>query len=118
MRQQVYDVLDKEGGPVDRDGGRMWPIHIRPDSGKLHGSQISWGAMGDSYYEYLLKLWLFTGTPAGCKRRRPSLTAAPDSPPPWRLWRLEAGLQQPQAAAQQLGRQRSRMEGDKGGRSK
>ena len=57
----VFDVLDREGGPVDADGGRMWPIHIRPESGKSHGSTYSWGAMGDSYYEYLLKVWLLTG---------------------------------------------------------
>jgi mannosyl-oligosaccharide alpha-1,2-mannosidase len=59
--QKVIDVLDQNGGPTDSDGGRMWPIHIRPDSGKLTGTQISWGAMGDSYYEYLLKMWLYTG---------------------------------------------------------
>jgi len=58
--QHVIDVLDREGGPAS-GGARMWPIHIRPDSGKLTGSQISWGAMGDSYYEYLLKMWLYTG---------------------------------------------------------
>ena len=34
---------------------------MRPESGRSHGSTISWGAMGDSFYEYLLKTWLLTG---------------------------------------------------------
>jgi len=59
--EKVFDVLDREGGPLSPQGGRMWPIHIRPESGKPHGSTYSWGAMGDSYYEYLLKTWLLTG---------------------------------------------------------
>ena len=33
-------MLDQNGGPTDSDGGRMWPIHIRPDSGKLTGTQV------------------------------------------------------------------------------
>ena len=37
--QKVIDVLDRNGGPTDSEGGRLWPIHIRPDSGKLTGSQ-------------------------------------------------------------------------------
>ena len=58
----VFDLLDTEGPKVDPStGGRLWPIHIRPDSGKTTGATISWGAMGDSFYEYLLKYWLLTG---------------------------------------------------------
>ena len=57
----VFDVLDREGPPLDANGGRLWPIHVRPDSGKPSGAVISWGAMGDSFYEYLLKYWLLTG---------------------------------------------------------
>jgi len=49
--QRVIDLLDQNGGPLT-DGGRLWPIHVRPESGRVAGSQVSWGAMGDSYYEY------------------------------------------------------------------
>jgi hypothetical protein len=47
--QRVFDVLDKEGGPLDAKGGRLWPIHIRPESGKLVGSTVRstrWGVYG------------------------------------------------------------------------
>jgi len=56
----VFDVLDKNG-PAPVDGGRLWPIHVRPETGRSSGATVSWGAMGDSYYEYLLKLWVLTG---------------------------------------------------------
>ena len=59
--EKIFNTLDREGGPVDKDGGRLWPIHIRPDTGKPNGHTVSWGAMGDSFYEYTLKLWLLTG---------------------------------------------------------
>jgi hypothetical protein len=57
---KVFDLLDKRG-PQVRNGGRLWPIHVRPSDGSTTGGVISWGAMGDSYYEYLLKYWLLTG---------------------------------------------------------
>ena len=56
----VFELLDQKG-PRDDGSGRLWPIHSRPESGATSGSQISWGAMGDSFYEYLLKYWLLTG---------------------------------------------------------
>jgi len=58
---KVFDLLDRNGPQLSGDGGRLWPIHIRPETGQITGSQISWGAMGDSFYEYLLKYWLLTG---------------------------------------------------------
>lgn len=81
LAQNVIDILDREGPPVV-DGGRLWPIHVRPETGNRHqtplippvlinileswagvsvGNTVSWGAMGDSFYEYLLKMWLLTG---------------------------------------------------------
>jgi len=60
IAQKVIDVLD-QNGPAVTNGGRQWPIHVRPESGRSSGMTVSWGAMGDSYYEYLLKMWLFTG---------------------------------------------------------
>jgi len=58
---RVFELLDSKGPPAKSDGGRLWPIHVRPETGMVTGSQISWGAMGDSFYEYLLKYWLLTG---------------------------------------------------------
>jgi len=37
------------------------PIFINPLTGRFSGGVISFGARGDSYYEYLLKQWLQTG---------------------------------------------------------
>ncbi|CAM4828872.1 unnamed protein product [Rotaria magnacalcarata] len=37
------------------------PIFISPLTGQFSGEVVSFGARGDSYYEYLLKQWLQTG---------------------------------------------------------
>ena len=56
----------------------LLPIYFDRLSGrKLGGSRLTVSAMSDSYYEYLLKLWLFkdkrvrgrlTHTPCRCRR--------------------------------------------------
>jgi len=48
---------------LDLGNGRgLIPIYLsHSDTPKFTGSKISLGAMGDSYYEYLLKLWLQSG---------------------------------------------------------
>lgn len=38
------------------------PIYISPNSGKFSGDNIRLGSRGDSYYEYLIKVWLQQGT--------------------------------------------------------
>lgn len=38
------------------------PIYISPHSGEFSGENIRLGSRGDSYYEYLLKVWLHHGT--------------------------------------------------------
>ncbi|KAK6932214.1 Glycoside hydrolase family 47, partial [Dillenia turbinata] len=37
------------------------PIYISPHSGEFNGENIRLGSRGDSYYEYLLKVWLQQG---------------------------------------------------------
>ncbi|XP_027186468.1 mannosyl-oligosaccharide 1,2-alpha-mannosidase MNS3 isoform X2 [Cicer arietinum] len=37
------------------------PIYISPHSGQFSGDNIRLGSRGDSYYEYLLKVWLQSG---------------------------------------------------------
>ncbi|KAG6503000.1 mannosyl-oligosaccharide 1,2-alpha-mannosidase MNS3-like [Zingiber officinale] len=34
------------------------PIYINPHSGQFHGDNIRLGSRGDSYYEYLIKVWI------------------------------------------------------------
>ena len=36
--------------------------YINPDSGEWCAGDVSVGALGDSFYEYLLKVWLYRGT--------------------------------------------------------
>ncbi|GAV66442.1 Glyco_hydro_47 domain-containing protein [Cephalotus follicularis] len=38
------------------------PIYISPHSGQFSGENIRLGSRGDSYYEYLIKVWLQQGT--------------------------------------------------------
>ncbi|KAI4376832.1 hypothetical protein MLD38_014547 [Melastoma candidum] len=51
--ENVIKVLDKN---YPADG--LLPILIDPETGKPSGSTISFGALGDSFYEYLLKAWV------------------------------------------------------------
>uniref|UniRef100_A0A061RG39 alpha-1,2-Mannosidase n=1 Tax=Tetraselmis sp. GSL018 TaxID=582737 RepID=A0A061RG39_9CHLO len=37
------------------------PIYLNPSTGEFSTKQVSLGAMGDSYYEYLLKVWILFG---------------------------------------------------------
>lgn len=37
------------------------PIYISPDSGEFSGENIRLGSRGDSYYEYLIKVWIHLG---------------------------------------------------------
>ena len=34
------------------------PLYLHPTTGKFLTQKVSMGALGDSYYEYLLKVWL------------------------------------------------------------
>jgi hypothetical protein len=54
--QKVLDKLDSLHPP---DG--LYPIYLSWQGGGFTNQKISLGAMGDSWYEYLLKLWVVTG---------------------------------------------------------
>ena len=45
-----------------RTEGNIVPIFINPDKGSFRGTNIRLGSRGDSYYEYLLKQYLQTGS--------------------------------------------------------
>ncbi|RHY21743.1 hypothetical protein DYB32_009718, partial [Aphanomyces invadans] len=55
-----YDVIQREGS-YKRTG--LFPVHFEPDSGTFSRSDtfVTIGALGDSFYEYLLKVWLYSG---------------------------------------------------------
>ena len=38
----------------------LFPIFMNPNSGKWTSQKVSFGALGDSFYEYLIKQWLIT----------------------------------------------------------
>jgi mannosyl-oligosaccharide alpha-1,2-mannosidase len=58
MADKVLDVIDR--GPAQRLPG-LYPIYIDPISGRFRPSKITFGAMGDSFYEYLVKYWVLSG---------------------------------------------------------
>jgi len=62
--QHVIDILDFEHPsdnipPLPFPG--QYPVYINPKSLKAKTMHITWGGLGDSYYEYLLKMWILTG---------------------------------------------------------
>lgn len=55
----AMDVYEHFRGLPKTEG--LVPIYINPQSGQFEGSNIRLGSRGDSYYEYLLKVWLQQG---------------------------------------------------------
>lgn len=53
---KTYDTLDR----ITKPGG-LYPVYLDPDSGDFRNNRVTLGALGDSYYEYLLKYWILTG---------------------------------------------------------
>ncbi|KAH9716176.1 Mannosyl-oligosaccharide 1,2-alpha-mannosidase MNS1 [Citrus sinensis] len=55
-RQKAEKVIVELNKTFPADG--LLPIYISPDRGTPSYSTITFGAMGDSFYEYLLKVWI------------------------------------------------------------
>lgn len=55
--EQVMAAVD-----ANRPEGGLVPIFVDTETGKFRGSNIRYGSRGDSYYEYLLKQYLQTGS--------------------------------------------------------
>ncbi|KAH1240327.1 Mannosyl-oligosaccharide 1,2-alpha-mannosidase MNS1 [Glycine max] len=55
-QQKVENVIAQLNKTFPDDG--LLPIYINPHSGAAGYSPITFGAMGDSFYEYLLKVWI------------------------------------------------------------
>ena len=57
VAEKVIKVIESQ----QRKGGLL-PIYIYPSSGEFRGDNIRLGSRGDSYYEYLIKQYLQTGS--------------------------------------------------------
>ncbi|KAJ9162763.1 hypothetical protein P3X46_022512 [Hevea brasiliensis] len=55
-QQRVENVIKELHKNFPADG--LLPIYINPHTGMSSYSVITFGAMGDSFYEYLLKVWM------------------------------------------------------------
>ncbi|KAJ0264617.1 Mannosyl-oligosaccharide 1,2-alpha-mannosidase MNS2 [Hirschfeldia incana] len=63
--EKVISVLSKN---FPDDG--LLPIYISPETANPSHSTITFGAMGDSFYEYLLKVWVFGSKTLSVKHYR------------------------------------------------
>ncbi|KAG2306437.1 hypothetical protein Bca4012_084546 [Brassica carinata] len=63
--EKVISVLNKN---FPADG--LLPIYISPETANPSHSTITFGAMGDSFYEYLLKVWVFGSKTLSVKHYR------------------------------------------------
>jgi len=53
--QKIRDFLDT----IEKPNG-LYPTYMNPNTGKFGNTHISLGALGDSFYEYLIKSYLLT----------------------------------------------------------
>lgn len=66
---KIYDIIFEKN--PDAEG--LYHVLIDPRTGVCNGRTITIGSLGDSFYEYLLKLWIFAGasnTPEADKYRK------------------------------------------------
>lgn len=53
----VFRHLDR----LNKPNPGLYPLYVDPRDGNFRGVQVSLGALGDSFYEYMIKMWVFTG---------------------------------------------------------
>ena len=54
----IFIKLDPQSGNVNPPIRGQYPIFLDTNSVRFRNSHVTWGAMGDSFYEYLLKYWI------------------------------------------------------------
>jgi len=62
--QHVINILDFEHPSQNLPAlplPGLYPVYIDPKTLRAKTSHITWGGLGDSFYEYLLKMWILTG---------------------------------------------------------
>eukprot|EP00246_Nothoceros_aenigmaticus_P018190 TRINITY_DN9422_c0_g1_i2.p1 TRINITY_DN9422_c0_g1~~TRINITY_DN9422_c0_g1_i2.p1 ORF type:complete len:608 (-),score=117.14 TRINITY_DN9422_c0_g1_i2:128-1951(-) len=64
-REKAENVIAQIRKIFPEDG--LVPIYISPENGQPTSNRITFGAMGDSFYEYLLKVWLLGNKTEGVK---------------------------------------------------
>jgi len=62
---RVYDVLNR----AEKHQG-LYSVYVHPSSGQFSRQHITLGALGDSFYEYLLKVWILNGKPENSLYRK------------------------------------------------
>jgi mannosyl-oligosaccharide alpha-1,2-mannosidase len=62
--ERVIETLDKL-----KPAHGLYPIYVSADTGALTTSTVAFGALGDSFYEYLIKVWVQGGRLEGMYRR-------------------------------------------------
>lgn len=67
-QQKVENAITALNKSFPADG--LLPIYVSPDSGNPSYATITFGAMGDSFYEYLLKVWIQGNKTAAVKHYR------------------------------------------------
>ncbi|PWA85792.1 alpha-mannosidase [Artemisia annua] len=67
-QQKVENVILELNKTFPADG--LLPIYLNPHRGTTSHSTITFGAMGDSFYEYLLKVWIQGNKTAEVKHYR------------------------------------------------
>jgi hypothetical protein len=53
---RVFDLMASKRPP-----NGLYPIYIGTANGDFANNQVTFGALGDSFYEYMLKVWLQGG---------------------------------------------------------
>jgi mannosyl-oligosaccharide alpha-1,2-mannosidase len=74
---QVENTIKQLRLSFPKDG--LLPIYISPDSGQPTISKVTFGAMGDSFYEYLLKVWIQGNKTEVVKHYRYTILVAPEN---------------------------------------
>jgi mannosyl-oligosaccharide alpha-1,2-mannosidase len=62
--EAVIEALDRV-----KPAHGLYPIYVSPDSGALTTSTVAFGALGDSFFEYLVKVWVQGGRAEPMYRR-------------------------------------------------
>ena len=53
LANRAFDLMCSKSPPHG-----LYPIYVRTESGGFSTRQVTFGALGDSFYEYLLKVWV------------------------------------------------------------
>ena len=72
----VFEYLDPKINDIKLPLRGQYPLYLDTNSVRFRNSKVSWGAMGDSFYEYLLKFWIYTGKKDDSRYRRMFVEAA------------------------------------------